>query len=174
MLSFSEFLQEGNKLYSNVEKPLSQGKTVSTVSAERYTRSKHWNKEADKSLKRDLSRLRKKGAIGGYKSTLGRYQDRDKSPGDIDKEKSYVVRQGTKTSSERHKKIVNALGKRYGQQSTMHIKPNKEAEYNYMDDKKRVDKKGKVQYNRPLIPKPGKEGAGDTSFRKKQSFTTEK
>ena len=169
MLTFTEFLQEGNKLYSNVEKPLSQGKSVSTVSAERYTRSKHWNKEADKSLKGDLSRLTKKGAIGGFKRATGRYQDKDKAQGDIDKEKSYVVRQGSKTSPERHKKIVNALGKRYGQQSTMHIKPNKEAEYNYMDDKKKVDKQGKVVYNRPL-----KGGGGDTSFKGKQSFTTEK
>lgn len=174
VLTFFEYLQEGNKLYSNVEKPLSQGKSVSTVSAERYNRSSHWNKQADKSLKGDLSRLRKKGAIGGYKSTVGRYQDKEKAPGDIDTEKSYVVRQSSKVSSERHKKIVNALGKRYGQQSTMHISPNKQAEYHYMGDKKKVDKKGKIQYNRPLVPKKGEEGAGDTSFRKKSSFTTEK
>ena len=168
MLSFFEYLQEGNKLYSNVEKPLSQGKGVSTVSAERYGRSSYWNKQADKSLKGDLSRLRKKGAIGGYKSTVGRYQDKEKAPGDIDTEKSYVVRQSSKVNPERHRKIVNALGKRYGQQSTMHISPNKEAEYNYMGSKK-VDKQGKVVYNRPLSG-----GGGDTSFRKKQSFTTEK
>ena len=173
MLSFFQYLREtideGNKLYTNVEKPLSQGKGVSTVSAERYGRSSHWNKQADKSLKGDLSRLRKKGAISGYKSTVGRYQDAEKVPGDIDKEKSYVVRQSSKVSPERHKKIVNALGKRYGQQSTMHISPNKQAEYHYMGNNKKVDKQGKLVYNRPLSS-----GGGDTSFRKKQSFTTEK
>jgi hypothetical protein len=169
MLSFFEYLQEGNKLYSNVEKPLSQGKNVSTVSAERYSRSKYWNKQADKSLQGDLSRLTKKGAIGGFKRTIGRYQDTEKAPGDVDKEKSYVVRQGSKVSPERHKRIVNAIGKRYGQQSTMHIKPNKEAEYSYMDDKNKVDKQGKVVYNRTL-----KGGGGDTSFAGKQSFTTQK
>lgn len=169
MLTFFEFLEEGNKLYKNVEQPLSQGKTVSTVSAERYNRSKHWNKEADKSLKGDLARLTKKGALGGYKRATGRYQDTEKAHGDLDKEKSFVVRQGKNVSPERHKKIVNAIGKRYGQQSTMHIKPSKEAEYHYMDDKKKVDPQGKAVYNKPLTS-----GGGDTSFRGKQSFTTRK
>lgn len=92
MLSFFQYLREtideGNKLYTNVEKPLSQGKGVSTISAERYGRSSHWNKQA---------------------------------------------------------------------------------EYHYMGNNKKVDKQGKLVYNRPLSS-----GGGNTSFRKKQSFTTEK
>lgn len=171
MLSFFEFLQEsldeGNKLYKNVEQPLSQGKSVGTVSAERWTRTPYWNKQADKSLKGDLSRLRKKGAIGGYKTATGRYQDKEKALGDVDKEKSYVVRQGSGRKSKHFHKVLDALGKRYGQQTTMHIKPDKEAEYHYMSDKKKVDKQGKVTYNRPLTG-----GGGDTSFKGKSSFTT--
>ena len=168
MLRFFEFLEEGNKLYKNIEQPLSRGKSVGTVSASRYDKSSKENKENDRSLKGDLARLRKKGAIGGYKSATGRYQDTEKKAGDVDKEKSYVVRQGEGKHSKRFGKVLDALGKRYGQQSTMHIKPNKEAEYHYMSDKK-VDKQGKVVYNKPLSS-----GGGDTSFRGKSSFTTKK
>ena len=171
MLSFFEYLQEGNKLYTNVEKPLSQGKEISTVSAERGSRTSHWNKQADKSLQGDLKRLRKKGAIGGYKSAKGRYQYAEPKAGEsgISKEKSYVVRSGEGRKSKHFGKIMSALGKRYGQESIMKVKPNKEAEYHYPSDKKKVDKQGKLTYNKPLST-----GGGDTSFSGKSSFTTKK
>ena len=74
MLSFFEFINEGNPLYHNVEKPLSQGKEIGTVSSERGGMTRKEKKSADKSLQGDLARLRGKGAIGGYKSARGRYQ----------------------------------------------------------------------------------------------------
>ena len=62
MLSFIDFLQEGNKLYKNVEQPLSQGKEIGTVSSERGGMSRKEKRTADKSLQGDLARLRGKGA----------------------------------------------------------------------------------------------------------------
>lgn len=174
MLSFFQYLQEtideGNKLYTNVERPLSQGKEIGTVSAERGSRTSHWNKQADKSLKSDLARLRSKGAIGGYKSSRGRYQYAEPKPGEsgISKEKAYVVRSGEGSKGKRFGKIMNALGKRYGQESILRVKSNKSAEYNFPGKKDVVDK-GKVVYNKPLST-----GGGDTSFAGKQSFTTTK
>lgn len=176
MLSFSDFLQkldtidEGNKLYTNVERPLSQGKEIGTVSAERGSRTPYWNKQADKSLKGDLARLRSKGAIGGYKTAKGRYQYAEPKAGEsgIAKEKSYVVRSGEGSKGKRFGKIMNALGKRYGQESIMRVKSDKSAEYHY-PGKKDVDSQGKVVYNKPLST-----GGGDTSFAGKQSFTTKK
>lgn len=171
MLSFFEFLNEGNPLYHNVEKPLSQGKEVGTVSSERGGMSRKERKSADKSLQGDLQRLRKKGAIGGFKSARGRYQYAEPKAGEsgIAKEKSYVVRSGESKKEKHFGKIMSALGKRYGQESIMKVKPNKEAEYNYPSEKGKVDKQGKVVYNRPLTT-----GGGDTSFRGKSSFTTRK
>lgn len=169
MLRFFEFLQErtldeGNKLFKNVQQPLSQGKKIGTVSAERWTRTPRENREKDKNLKSDLARLRSKGAIGGYKSATGRYIDQETNK--LGKEKSYVVRQGEGNKRKHFDKILKALGKRYDQESTMHVKSNKEAEYRFKD-KKEVDPQGKVVYNKPLV-----RGGGDTSFRGKQSFTT--
>ena len=169
MLTFKQFVAEGNPLYHNVEKPLSKGKTIGTVSSERGAMTKKEKKSADKSLQKDLARLRSKGAIGGYKSARGRYQYAEPKAGEsgVAKEKSYVVRQGEGSKSKHFDKIMSALGKRYGQESTMKVKPNKEAEYHYPADKKKVNKLGKLTYNKPLST-----GGGDTSFRGKQSFTT--
>ena len=77
------------------------------------------------------------------------------------------MRQGEGKKGRHFDKIVRALGKRYGQQSTMHVSPNKEAEYQFPAEKKKVEKLGKVAYNKPLSG-----GSGDTSFNGKQSFTT--
>jgi hypothetical protein len=156
-----------------MEKPLSQGKKLGTVSAERYTRDRYWNNKATKSLKGDLARLTKKGALGSYKSVKGRYQDKEKAPGDIDTEKTFLVRQGNDKKAKHFDRILSALGKRYGQQTTMHIHPNKEAEYHWPSDKKKVDKIGKVVYNKPLVANKD-DGAGDTSFGKNRTFTTRK
>ena len=171
MLSFIDFLQEGNPLYKNVEQPLSQGKEVGTVSSERGGMSRKEKKSADKSLQGDLARLRKKGHIGGYKSARGRYQYAEPKAGEsgIAKEKSYVVRSGEGSKKKHFSKIMSALGKRYGQESIMKIKSDKSAEYHYPSDKKKVDKQGKITYNKPLTT-----GGGDTSFRGKSSFTTKK
>ena len=110
MLTFNQFLNEGNPLYHNVEKPLSQGKEVGTVSSERGGMSKKDKKTADKSLQGDLSRLRKKGAIGGYKSARGRYQYAEPKAGEsgIAKEKSYVVRSGEGKKAKHFTKIMTA------------------------------------------------------------------
>ena len=176
MLTFSQYLEErnldeGNPLYHNVEKPLSQGKEVGTVSSERGGMTRKQRRSADKSLQGDLSRLRSKGAIGGYKSARGRYQYAEPKAGEsgVAKEKSYVVRSGEGKKEKHFGKIMSALGKRYGQESIMRVKSNKEAEYNYPSDKKKVDKQGKLTYNKPLTT-----GGGDTSFKGKQSFTTRK
>lgn len=174
MLTFFEFLQEGldegNKLYKNVEQPLSQGKEVGTVSSERGGMSRKEKRSADKSLQGDLSRLRSKGAISGYKSAKGRYQYAEPKAGEsgIAKEKSYVVRSGEGSKQKHFGKIMKALGKRYGQESIMKVKSDKSAEYHY-PGKKDVDSQGKVVYNKPLST-----GGGDTSFAGKQSFTTKK
>ena len=169
MLTFNQFLNEGNPLYHNVEKPLSQGKEVGTVSSERGGMSKKDKKTADKSLQGDLSRLRKKGAIGGYKSARGRYQYAEPKAGEsgIAKEKSYVVRSGEGSKGKHFARLMTALGKRYGQESIMRVKSDKSAEYRYPSDKKKVDNQGKITYNKPLST-----GGGDTSFRGKSSFTT--
>ena len=177
MLRFFEFLQErnleeGNPLYQKIEKPLSKGQKIGTVSAERYTRTPELNKQANKSLKGDLKRLAHKGAIGDFRSVQGRYQDKDKAQGDVDKESAFVVRQGRGKKGKHFDKILSALGKRYGQQTTMHVNPNKEAEYRFPDDKKKVEKLGKVTYNKPLVVPKGQQGTGDTAFGKKGSFTT--
>lgn len=171
MLRFSDFLKEGNALYHNVEKPLSQGKEVGTVSSERGGMSRKEKKSADKSLQGDLARLRGKGAIGGYKSARGRYQYAEPKAGEsgIAKEKSYVVRSGEGSKGKHFTKIMSALGKRYGQESIMRVKSDKSAEYRYPSDKKKVDNQGKITYNKPLST-----GGGDTSFRGKSSFTTKK
>jgi hypothetical protein len=174
MLSFFQYLQdtidEGNKLYTNVERPLSQGKEIGTVSSERGGMSRKERKTADKSLKGDLARLRSKGSIGGYKSAKGRYQYAEPKAGEsgIAKEKSYVVRSGEGSKQRHFPKLMKALGKRYGQESIMRVKSDKSAEYQY-PGKKEVDSQGKVVYNRPLST-----GGGDTSFAGKQSFTTKK
>ena len=171
MLTFSRFIKEGNPRYRNVEKPLSQGKEIGTVSSERGGMSKKEKKTADKSLQVDLSRLRGKGAIGGYKSARGRYQYAEPKAGEsgIAKEKSYVVRSGEGSKGKHFGKIMSALGKRYGQESIMRVKKDKSAEYHYPSDKGKVDSQGKITYNKPLST-----GGGDTSFRGKQSFTTKK
>ncbi len=174
MLTFFEFitesLDEGNKLYKNVEQPLSQGKEVGTVSSERGGMSNKEKSSADKSLRGDLERLRSKGAIGGYKSARGRYQYAEPKAGEsgIAKEKSYVVRSGEASKQRHFPKIMTALGKRYGQESIMRVKSDKSAEYRY-PGKKDVDSQGKLAYNKPLST-----GGGDTSFAGKQSFTTRK
>lgn len=170
MLSFIDFLQEGNKLYKNVEQPLSQGKEIGTVSSERGGMSRKEKRTADKSLQGDLARLRSKGAIGAYKSAKGRYQYAEPKAGEsgIAKEKSYVVRSGEGSKKKHFGKIMTALGKRYGQESIMKVKSDKSAEYRY-PGKKDVDSQGKVTYNKPLTT-----GGGDTSFGGKQSFTTRK
>ena len=171
MLSFIDFLQEGNKLYKNVEQPLSQGKEVGTVSSERGGMSGKQKKTADKALQGDLARLRGKGAISGYKSARGRYQYAEPKAGEsgIAKEKSYVVRSGEGSKQKHFGKIMTALGKRYGQESIMKVKSNKSAEYHYPSEKGKVDNQGKITYNKPLST-----GGGDTSFAGKQSFTTKK
>jgi hypothetical protein len=171
VLSFFEFINEGNKLYANVEKPLSQGKEIGTVSSERGGMSRKEKKGADKALQGDLSRLRSKGAIGGYKSAKGRYQYAEPKAGEsgIAKEKSYVVRSGEGSKGKHFSRIMSALGKRYGQESIMRVKSDKSAEYRYPSDKGKVDNQGKITYNRPLTT-----GGGDTSFKGKSSFTTKK
>jgi hypothetical protein len=171
VLRFSDFLKEGNPLYHNVEKPLSQGKEVGTVSSERGGMSRKEKKGADKALQGDLQRLRKKGSIGGFKSARGRYQYAEPKAGEsgIAKEKSYVVRSGEGGKGKHFTRIMSALGKRYGQESIMRVKSDKSAEYRYPSDKKKVDSQGKLTYNKPLTT-----GGGDTSFRGKSSFTTKK
>ena len=169
MLIFKDYLTESNPLWKNVEQPLSQEKRVGVVSAIRYDRSPKGNKASHKALGHDLRRLGSHKQISGYKVARGRYQDTAKALGDVDKEASYVVRQGEGCSSKHFTRIIDALGKRYGQQSTMHIMPSKEAEYHYLGGNQEIEKKGKVIYNRKLV-----KGKGDTSFAGKQSFTTEK
>lgn len=171
MLSFIDFIQEGNKLYKNVEQPLSQGKEIGTVSSERGGMSGKEKKAADKSLQGDLQRLRGKGAISGFKSARGRYQYAEPKAGEsgIAKEKSYVVRSGEGSKQKHFGKIMTALGKRYGQESIMKVKSDKSAEYRYPSEKGKVDSQGKLTYNKPLST-----GGGDTSFAGKQSFTTRK
>ena len=171
MLRFSDFLKEGNPLYHNVEKPLSQGKEIGTVSSERGGMTRKQKKTADKSLQGDLARLRGKGAIGGYKSARGRYQYAEPKAGEsgIAKEKSYVVRSGEGSKGKHFSRIMTALGKRHGQESIMRVKKDKSAEYRYPSEKGKVDNQGKITYNKPLTT-----GGGDTSFRGKSSFTTQK
>lgn len=164
-----ETLEEGNKLWRNVEKPLASGKEIGTVSYERGGMSGKDKKAARKSMEADLQRLRKSGAIGGFKKAKGRYQYAEPKAGEDDgvaKEKSYVVKQGEGKKGKRFAKILKALGNRYGQESTMRVKSDKSAEYQYGDGK--VADQGKVVYNRPL-----KTGGGDTTLGG-QSFTTKK
>lgn len=162
----NENLDEGNKLWRNVEKPLSQGKEVGTVSYERGGMNRKTKKEARKNMEKDLDRLTKSGAIGGYKKANGRYQYAEPKDGEsgVAKEKSYVVKQGEGKKSKHFSKILKALGNRYGQESTMRVKKDKEAEYQYNNGK--VDKIGKLTYNKKLA-----KGGGDTSLGG-QSFTT--
>lgn len=170
MKTFKEYLEEqleeGNKLWRNVEKPLSQGKEVGTVSYERGGMTKKTKAAARKNMEADLQRLRKSGAIGGYKKASGRYQYAEPGEGEsgVAKEKSYVVKQGEGKKARHFSKVLKALGNKYGQESTLRVKKDKSAEYQYNTGK--VDKIGKVVYNRKL-----EKGGGDTTLGG-QSFTT--
>src|SRR5208283_2521390 len=132
MLTFKQFRQqiyEGNKVYSQIEKPLSQGKELGVVSAKHYTATSQENKASHKRLNTDLNRLRTKGALSGYHKAKGRYQY---DTGATDKEPSYVVRQGSGSKAKHFNTILKALGNRYKQNSIMKIHPNKETEYQYL------------------------------------------
>jgi hypothetical protein len=174
MKTFREFLEEGNKLWRNVEKPLSQGKEIGTVSYERGGMNRSAKSKARKSMEADLQRLRKTGAISGFKKAKGRYQYAEPKPGEqgeggVSAEKSYVVKQGEGRKAKYFPKILQALGNRYGQESTMRVKKDKRASYIY--SKGDVEPVGKVRYNIPLGKEvDGEKVRGDTRLGG-QSFT---
>lgn len=160
-------IDEGNKLFRNVEKPLSQGKEIGTVSYERSGEA--YQDRGIKALNRfsmesDLKRLQAKGSISGFKGGEGRYQYGGEK--DVASEKSYVVNQSDDPAkAKKFSRVLKALGKKYGQESVMRVTPDKEASYHYMDG--RVEPQGKLVYNRKM-----KQGSGDTKLRN-QSFTTQ-
>ena len=83
MLSFLDFIQEGNKLRKKIVEPLSKGQDVGIVSSERGGMSRKQKRTADKSLSGDLERLRKSGAISKHAPASGRYQYAEPKPGEI-------------------------------------------------------------------------------------------
>ena len=171
MLSFKQFT-ESNKVYSQIEKPTSQGKELGIVSSERGEYQGKAKKSRNTSLKTDLKRLAAKRAITAYHTVKGQYQYTDPKPGESGgaKEKSFVVRQGEGSKGKHFDHIMKALGNRYGQESIMRIHKDKSAEWQHLKTSGtpgQVDNKGKVTYNKPLTT-----GGGNSSFRKNQSFTT--
>lgn len=169
MLSFFEYLEEGNKLRKKVVEPLSKGQNVGIVSAERGGMNRGEKRKADKNLTGDLERLRKSGAIGGHGKAGGEYQYAEPKAGEsgIAKEKSHVVSASSNPSKAKHfGKILKGLRARHGQETTAEITPNKEMKYHHAGGKETPE--GKVRLNKPM-----QTGSGRTRL-KGGSFTTEK
>jgi hypothetical protein len=168
-------IEEGNQLWSKVEKPLRQGEKLATITADRDNAKGKKRKAMRQKLQGDLERLRKKGAIGGYKKADGRYRYAEPRPGEegINVEKSFVVRQGKGKQSHRFDKVMAALRKRHDQESIGKVEPGKSASLEYAD---KVDNMGKVMYDKKIGDKTprgtiSKVAQGDTILRGGRAFT---
>lgn len=171
-------LEEGNQLYSKVEKPLSQGEKLGTVSYERGGQSSGIKKTRRKSMEADLEKLRQRGSIKGYKKATGRYLYKEPKEGETPEssapERSYIVRQGEGKKARHFDKIMRALGKRYDQESIGKIEKDRKASFEYTTgpDKGKVDSAGKVNYNTKIgASVKGKTVMGDTRLRKGKAFS---
>lgn len=170
MLTFLDFIQEGNKLRKKIVEPLSKGQDVGIVSSERGGMSRGQKRTADKKLSGDLERLRKSGAISKHAPAGGRYQYDDPKPGEsgVAKEKSHVVSASSDPKKAKHfGKIMKGLRSRYGQETTAQISAkSKEMKYHHAGGKETPE--GKLRLNKKMTT-----GSGETRV-KGGSFTTEK
>jgi hypothetical protein len=175
VLSLKQFIVEGNEIQQRVNKHLTKGRSVGTISPEGpHTDTPEKTAAAHKQMQGHLEAARKAGHIGGWSGPhKGQYQYGSGAK-DVAKEGAYVVH-SKGGEKEHHDSLVHHLkkiGNEHKQESVMHVKPSGEASYHHLD---RSDKKGseqhlgKMHYNRPL-----KQGGGNTQMKKGgHSFTVQ-
>ena len=152
MLSFSDFLKEGNDRARMMSKAKNQ--TTGNIAADRGTDEKK-NRASRKGLEKDL---KKKGI--GFKKSVGKYKYDDGSQG---KEVSYQTSPGKGMSKRKFGKLTRRLGRKHGQESVITKKAGKPARLHDTESKK----PGK-SYNLGKEVKKGKNpsGEGETSATK--------
>lgn len=175
MLSFNQYLIEGNLLQQRVNKHLSKGVSIGAVSPEgAHTQSKEAHDKAHADIKGHLDAARKAGHIGGWSGPhKGQYQYGGKD--EVAKEGSYLVH-AAGNKPEHHEKMVGALkkiGEKHKQESILSINKEKEGHWHHLSaSSKSGDREyqGKVKYDKPLSHETGR-----TEMKKGgHSFTTVK
>ena len=113
MKTFKEFLDESS--LSRIKSKSDKG-GMAIISGSRADKSKKENKARAKQLDRDI---KGKGLPGATKVT-GRWDEKDDKTGKTTKvkERSHVVTSGKK-SKRKFKKVIKALGKKYGQDAVL-------------------------------------------------------
>jgi len=180
MLSFIEFLnkQLDEVKLSRLSRSVEKGDTLVTLSPERGTMSGSEKDAAHAKMQSRLSREQKKGRISSWSGPhKGEYQYSDPKPGEkgsgVSKEGSYEVRfaKGTE-AGKRAGGTARQLGKSFGQESITHTKKGGSGEakmrlvYTGGESKGKVDRLGKLRYNRPMTT-----GSGRTALKGGGSFT---
>lgn len=156
MQSFKDFLSEGNQLQQKINKQLSRGNSVGTISPEGpHTNTAEKKSAAHSKIKSDLESARKSGHIGGWSGPhSGQYQYGSGSH-EVAKEGSYITHSSGSTP-EHHDKLLHTLkklGNAHNQESVLNIKSSGEGSYHHLDRSERkgkVDNIGKTHYNVPL------------------------
>ena len=175
MLTFNQFLIEGNELQQRVNKHLAKGVSIGAVSPEgAHTDTKEKLASAHADIKKHLDSARKAGHIGGWSGPhKGQYQYGGKD--EVAKEGSYLVH-AAGDKPEHHEHMVNALkkiGNAHKQESILSINKNKEGHWHHLDKSAKSGEKeyqGKVKYDKPLSHETGR-----TEMKKGgHSFTTVK
>lgn len=175
MLSFRQFLTEGNELQQKVNKHLAKGVSIGAVSPEgSHTDSPEKLASAHAEIKGHLEKARKEGHIGGWSGPhKGQYQYGGSH--EVAKEGSYLVH-AAGDKPEHHEKMVGALkkiGNAHKQESILSINRQKEGHWHHLDASSKAgtsEYQGKVKYDRPLAHETGR-----TQMKKgTHSFTTVK
>ena len=176
MKTFNEFCSQLDESSLSRIKSKSDKGGMAIISGSRGDKSNKENKARAKQLDRDI---KGKGLPGATKVT-GRWDEKDKKTGKVNKvkERSHVVTSGKK-SKRRFKKDIKALGKKYGQDAVL-TQTKKTGTLTATSKgglgKKQKTKTKQVNVKRAGVGKmrPGRASTdGDTKIKKK-TFTYEK
>ena len=174
MMSFKDYLVEGNELQQKVNKHISKGVGIGTISPEgKHTDNKEKKAAAHSDIRADLEAARQAGHIGGWSGPhKGQYRYGGES--DVSHEGSYIAH-AKSDSDDHHDQMMNKLkeiGNKHKQEAVMSVNAKtKEGHWHYLKNSSQEGKKesqGKLTYNRPL-----KKDTGRTQLKKSpHSFTT--
>jgi hypothetical protein len=170
MLTLIQFLNEGNEAQQRINKHLTKGHSVGTISPEGpHTETPEKTKAAHAKMKSDLDSARKSGHISGWSGPhKGQYQY-GSGKHDVAKEGAYVVHHSDHEQMVKH---LKKIGNEHNQETIMHVKSDGNAHYSHLnrsEKKGEEEHKGKMHYNMPL-----KQGGGNTKMKGgKTSFTVQ-
>lgn len=170
MLSFQQFIIEGNEVQQRIHKQLVRGHSVGTISPEGpHTDTPAKKKASHVQMRSDLEQARKEGHISGWSGPhKGQYQY-GSGAHEVAKEGAYVVHHYHHGDMV---KKLKELGNKHNQETIMHVAPSGEAHYSHLNrSEKRGEEQhmGRMHYNKPL-----KQGGGNTQLKHgKTSFTVQ-